>query len=86
MRNRTWFERLWAALVAVAVALTPALALAQGAGSGGGGGTTGGPAGGGPAGGGDSGGGGFGWIILILAIAAIVYFVTRRRRGAPGHR
>jgi hypothetical protein len=88
---RTW-QRVVAAVFALAVIAGPVLAFAQGAGDRGGG--TGSAAGGPPPGGtgagtpggtgGEaSGGRGLAWIAIILAIAVVVYLFTRRRRG-PG--
>jgi hypothetical protein len=75
------WQRLVALAFVLAAAATPILAVAQGQGGSGGTGSAGGPAGGGTgAGGGDSGGSGLAWIVVILAIAAVVYLFTRRRQ------
>lgn len=92
MRSTKLLERVWAAVFALAVASTPVLAFAQAGGTGGPGGAPargGGPGpGGGPGGAADGGGGGrgLGWIVVLLAIAAVIYFLSRRRRGPIGNR
>jgi len=91
MTSRLWmtWQRVIAAVFALAAMATPLVALAQGDG-GTGSGAGGPPPGGGPmnppagGGGGAEGGRSLAWIVVILAIAIAVYLFTRRRgRTAP---
>jgi hypothetical protein len=86
-RIRSIYAALFSAAIAILAA--PALALAQ-AGQPGGGGTAGGPPtspGGGALGGADApargGGSGWLWLLLALAVIAVVWYAMAARRRSP---